>query len=191
MGINKFGFKLCTVPFAHDSTLIDNNPYGYSDSIVMDTAGWVQLKNSFIADSAYEFIAFGVFFADSLLSMDSSLTHVHKTNYYIDDVCLSSDSLTCNFSVVKTCFPNGISENLTSEQSPLFPNPFDEFLILENTRAVFDELFLYDMMGRTILQRKINGSEKIDTGHLSAGLYFFSLFNNGKAVKSGKIMKEE
>ena len=65
-GTNKFGCKLSTIPFVIDGVTSNNQATFFTDSIITDTLNWVKIRGSFIADSAYDYIAFGNFFVDSL-----------------------------------------------------------------------------------------------------------------------------
>lgn len=76
---------------------IDNAAHIFSNTIVVDTLGWTQIKGSFVADSAYNNFLFGCFYdynhIDTILKPGFNFC---KSYYYLDDVCLSTDSLLCN-----------------------------------------------------------------------------------------------
>ncbi|MFH2143484.1 MAG: T9SS type A sorting domain-containing protein [Bacteroidota bacterium] len=91
---NNIGILFTT---SNDSTqyLLNNFSHINSVSIISDKNNWVTISDSFIADSAYKYIFIGNFFDN--LSTDTILYSglYCYSYYYIDDVCVSEDSLTC------------------------------------------------------------------------------------------------
>ena len=74
----------------------NNFTHFFTDSIISDTASWVTVFGSFVSDSNYTFLTVGNFFNDantSWYTFDSSSFCL--AYYYIDDICVSTDSLTC------------------------------------------------------------------------------------------------
>ena len=67
------------------------------DSIITDSINWVKISGSFVADSAYKFLVIGNFYDDNHIDT----LHLPYNNfsqsggYYVDDVCLSTDSIYC------------------------------------------------------------------------------------------------
>ena len=193
--VNRIGFKLSTQPFttATDSSpATDNNPTCYTDSIIADTANWVRIEGSFIADSAYRYITFGNFF-DSL-HIQYTILHGGPTlesYYYIDDICLSPDSLSC-ISVTDTCRPPTPAGLPVPPPSAIkiFPNPFDDWLQVHATGAGMPlELILYDLSGRSLMHEQFNGSVLLPAGHLLPGFYSWHLLKNNTLLQSGKLVK--
>ncbi len=76
---------------------INNLSAVYASNVITDSIGWQTIRGSFIADSAYNTFLIGNFFemgnVDSL--MLSSAYPTCLSYYYIDDVCVSADSLYC------------------------------------------------------------------------------------------------
>jgi hypothetical protein len=137
---NKIGCKLSTVPFVFDSIQIDNTPFFYTNTIVDDTEHWVQIMGSFIADSSYKYIAFGNFFEDvntDTLNLD---TFSYISYYYIDDVCVSIDSMLCAGN------PEQV-EYLSSDYLNIFPNPSNSILNVSTTNKI-EKINLYDIAGK-------------------------------------------
>lgn len=103
IGSNKYVNNNLGVLFRMTSTTqlsIPNFAHVYSNSIISDTTAWVTISGSFIADSAYKYIVIGNFFDDSqtsFLLLNSSGSYP-LSYYYIDDVCVSTDSLGCSIS---------------------------------------------------------------------------------------------
>lgn len=96
---NKLGVLFSTyahVPFTAPAP-INNFAHVYTNDIITDTAGWTVVSGSFIADSAYTHIAIGNFFDDNNTDTLELLStpNFNWCYYYIDDICVSTDSLTC------------------------------------------------------------------------------------------------
>jgi len=191
---NKIGFRLSTmayIPGNNNSPPVDNFATFYTDSIITDTTNWTTLSGSFVADSAYNFITFGNFF-DSLNIQVIFVSGISITSYYyIDDVCLSPDSVTC-ITVTDSCrtIPyNGISEYDNSDKVILLPNPFTDELILTVEGHGEMEVCIYDVNCREILKRAFNSNLKLNTSALSAGIYYYRITERKGFVKNGKIVK--
>lgn len=97
--IKKYCYSLDDFTNMCDSTPMPiNNNWAHivSNDIITDTANWTTIFGSFIADSAYRYIAIGHFF-DRMLTdtiMVKNMFSILPT-YFIDDICVSNDSLTC------------------------------------------------------------------------------------------------
>jgi subtilisin family serine protease len=71
----------------------------------------------------------------------------------------------------------------------IYPNPFEDKLILQNTKSIDSELLLFDVQGRLILQQRWNSSSlEINTQHLASGCYFYHI-KSDFGVQSGKLVK--
>ena len=140
---NKFGCKLSTIPFIYDSLQPNNQAIFFSDSVITDTTNWVFIKGSFIADSAYNFIAFGNFFDDNHTDTFSlNYNGFYNSYYYIDDVCLSSDSLLCNLNT-------GINNFENVCQITIYPNPATDVINIRS-KIEIKNLIVYNSLGNKI-----------------------------------------
>ena len=94
---NKIGVKFSTIPYSDTNPApINNTAHFYTDSIITDTAKWTKISGSFIADSAYSYIIIGNFFDDSNTdTITYSIGSIDVAYYYLDDICVSTDSLYC------------------------------------------------------------------------------------------------
>ena len=104
---NKLGVKFFTQDLTNGSgytfilslppPFVNNISTLYTNDIISDTIGWHNFKGSFIADSIYSSFLIGNFFevgsVDSLMLSSSNTTC--RSYYFIDDVCVSTDSLYC------------------------------------------------------------------------------------------------
>jgi hypothetical protein len=184
---NKMGAMFSTVPHSTNSfnyALITNNPPVYTNSLVIDTTNWTTISGSFIADSFYTHIIIGNFFADSLTdTIQLASSFLGDAYYYLDDVCVSTDSLACNTLV-------GIQQLKQNSDVSFFPNPFSTQLTFTLSDNEPTTLSLYNFLGQQILQQAFTSSTTINTGAFAEGIYFYELRNSKKIIGQGKVVKQ-
>lgn len=168
---NKIGLRFSTVPF--DSCChppINNFAHLYTDSIVSDSISWTRLSASFIADSAYNYVTIGNFFDDAHTDTLILSQFPGYAYYYIDDVCVTTDSL---FNETWT----GMSEHFNFQNSILiFPNPTPGELIVKSNYQI-DFIRLINSLGQTVLEEdKISsGTSNLSLGSFQNGLYYIQV----------------
>jgi hypothetical protein len=132
--------------------LPDPNNYSHFniDTMIVDSAKWVKIAGSFIADSTYKYIEFGIFYdgnstdtviigaISTIFSYDPS----YASYYYIDDICVSQDSLTCNLST-------DIIDYEIMDKIQIFPNPVNNILYIENKfpEKEIEKIIIYNSQG--------------------------------------------
>jgi hypothetical protein len=182
LGCNKFGCKLSTLPFPF-STTPHNDAQFYSDSIITDTLNWILIKGSFIADSVYKYIAFGNFFDDVHTDTSGFGPFPGQSYYYLDDVCLSIDSLSCNSTT-------GINQSKKENEIKIFPNPFkDELTFVTNSNSVL-EVTIYDVLSNKLLRQEISGTTILNTEQFKGGFYIYDIRNRNGTITKGKLIKQ-
>jgi hypothetical protein len=87
------------------------------------------------------------------------------------------------FNQSQTGVPN---TNETSSNNIVYPNPASDFIFLP---ALFNEIKIYDFMGKEVLSLNQVNSRRIDISGLIPGLYFLWMENNN-LVQYWKIIKE-
>lgn len=84
--------------------------------------------------------------------------------------------------------------NLTNNSAlEIYPNPTINVLYLHLNNLALEQatMNIYDMYGKLVQQVEINDeSQAIDVEHLSTGVYFLQLFDNGRMIDCQKIIKE-
>jgi hypothetical protein len=71
------------------------------------------------------------------------------------------------------------------------PNPFDQMLVFENTSGRTQDMVLYSAIGERILSKTLpSGMQSIETGQLPAGMYYWQVLEEGRAVGTGKLVKK-
>ncbi len=171
---DKIGAMLSTISYdalAFNPAPITNNPIIHSNTIVTDTLNWTRITGSFIADSAYKYIAIGNFFDDSntdTLVMDGS-NICQGAYYYLDDICVSTDSIfSTNYSYT------GISTYTKSSSFKIFPNPANNEINV-NADKTFAYYYLISVLGEIKKQGRFNSNVKIEVGDLNEGMYILQL----------------
>jgi len=99
---NKIGVRFSTVPFeGSDPPLpnetpapINNFANVFTNTIISDTLVWTKIQGSFVADSAYKYIAIGNFFDDANTDTIYRPNGVYSY-FFIDNICVSTSSTSC------------------------------------------------------------------------------------------------
>jgi len=178
MAINNIGLLFSTLSyqdyFPYDSIWgIPTNNFAHivDTNIITDTMNWTAIKGSIVADSAFQYILLGNFFdrahTDTILL--NNIYFYHKAYYFIDDVCVSEDSLTCNQ-------PDDIKDNnLIKKEINIFPNPSIGDFTVETQNDNILEIEIINTLGR-ILDKKIT---TVSLNHFSfnasSGLYLIRI----------------
>ena len=122
---NNLGVQFTNIPYNPGKPRLTNNSQINEKSIITDTTNWTRIFGSFIADSTYQYIVIGNFYdnlhTDTLIMDGSNLCK--GAYYYIDDVCVSEDSLyTANY------IWTGINELNHMPNISIYPNPATNYL---------------------------------------------------------------
>jgi Secretion system C-terminal sorting domain len=185
---NKMGVMFSTIPYnVFNPAPITNNPPIYTNSIITDTLNWARIFGSFISDSLYSYIIIGNFFDDNntdTLIMDTD-TLCQGAYYFLDDVCVSTDSLfTLNYNYTS------IEENSFNTIFSIYPNPAQDYIFIENINEPYN-LRIYSALGQE-LYFKENINEKknlIDLKNFNAGLLFINITAENYNLNS-KLLKQ-
>ncbi|MEO8150015.1 MAG: T9SS type A sorting domain-containing protein [Bacteroidia bacterium] len=106
-----------------------------------------------------------VFSSDSILSTNT---------YIIDDFCICTPPCVCNNSV-------GINQVLTDNSFNVFPNPSKGMFTIETKDNSGFNVLLYDLVGKEILNRNLNGTRAIiETRNICSGIYFLKISDGEK-----------
>lgn len=180
---NKIGCSLSSIQYSKTNPYdINNAPLAFTDSILDDSIGWSKVELSFISDSIYNFLILGNFFVDSLVdTLHLGQFNVH-CYYYIDDVCLSTDSNFC-----KTYTSN--LEELKQDKLYVFPNPANNSIQIENINSNFN-ITIYDVFGNLVLRKKYSSENKtINLEAISNGIYYISIKTDEKIYTKKLIIQ--
>jgi hypothetical protein len=175
-----------TNPTYDGARLIVNPQVLYSTSFsISDTMDWTLVSWTFTpTTNNCQFLTIGNFFPDSSSRITNLLNPTGGNSYYfIDDVCISSDSVNC-ISVI------GIEEIKMEGQFHLFPNPFTNELTLTSANNVPSNFTLYDITAGNILEQTFTSSFSLDTKELTKGIYIYKVSGQNGATKAGKVIKQ-
>lgn len=164
---NKLGILFSTVDYLSMPPPINNYAQVFSDSIINDSIGWTTIRGSFIADSAYIFLSIGNFFDDSHTdTIHLGQWNAYEAYYYIDDVCVSTDSLYCETWTK-------VEEQTSKEKILIYPNPTDREITIRNIPFGCRKIDVYDIQGRLIkaITTDRNSRLIIDISSLAEGIY--------------------
>lgn len=116
-----------------------NHAHLHSTAIISDTANWTLVSGSFVADSAYQYLAIGNFFSNTLTDTMQIVTEPSLGAYYfVDGVCVRPSGQPCEFI---TSIPE------PGEQGPLvWPNPASDLVQVRAARGTRWQV--YDAVGR-------------------------------------------
>ena len=137
--------------------------------IITDNTTWEMLSSSFIADSNYNFVIIGNPFLDQqtdTLIFSGSLCNAY---YYIDDVCVSTDSLTCQNAL------DGIRLDLKSG-SLFFPNPATDRLFMKRYLNPPIIISIINIQGVSI--KSFTNQHDLEIGDIPSGLYLIRFKEN-------------
>lgn len=178
---NNLGVKFLTNSYSKISPIpINNFSHLKFDSILFDSVNWTKISGSFIADSNYNHIAIGNFYNDILTDTFSTILNPEFALYYVDDVCVSTDSIYNNTWT-------GII-NIKKEDNLIWPNPSTSYINFSFSED-YDELQVVDVHGRIIIaESNISRKGRIEIGFLFSGVYFL-IIKNSHHISSIKIVK--
>jgi len=178
---NKIGVKFTTVAYDAYTNKIPINNFAtlHYDTIITDTTNWQLVTGSFIADSAYTFIAIGNFFDDAntdTIRIGNGFVLPIYAYYYIDDVSVIAD-------------PTGIESNNFGSHTNILPNPFSDQLTINLSKNEQAEITIYDLMAKKILLQKFTTSVTLNTSQFSKGIYLYQVRNIRGIIEKGKVLK--
>ncbi|MGE0560375.1 MAG: T9SS type A sorting domain-containing protein [Flavobacteriales bacterium] len=162
-----------------DTTLSFTPQIEFNDSVITDKVNWTKISGSFTATGNENYVIIGNFNR----KQTTTATQVGSTNtdysyYYIDDVCVSVDSLTC-------ANPVGVSEiNLDNSLFTIYPNPVNDYLTVNQS---FDEpydLLIYNTLGQQLFEEKniTSNNKTINTTSFTKGILFITIKSKNQNI---------
>jgi hypothetical protein len=148
------------------NTLIDNFSHVKSNSVVTNVLAWTKIKASFIADSNYTYITIGNFYSVSSTSIASQANTGNIAYYYIDEVCVSTDSM------YTENYITNVNEWNNTKYYSLMPNPAEnQFKIIFNDNLKGK---IYNINGELIWEftKREHNDLIINSSNWKNGIYF-------------------
>jgi len=185
---NKTGMRFSTKPSGGwaGKPLLNNFDHLHTNLVISDTLNWYRISGSFIADSAYSHLTLGNFcdylHLDTLVVGTPVKYGLSWSYYYVDDVCVSIDSLTCSEAV-------GIREQQKYfPDCKIYPNPAINEINVEVTEEGNYMFEIYNLLGEEIIDRRFLTKSKIDISQLSNGTYFYLIKKDNTILKADKLI---
>lgn len=170
---NKLGVRFSTVPYSDSNPApINNEAHIWSDSIITDTLNWTTIFGSFTADSVYCYLALGNFFDDpntDTIKVASGTPSFVFAYYYIDDICVSTDS-----SYAASYVYTGTEEISLEDKISIFPNPANNQITIDLSNADGNSTaIIFNSLGQLISKTSLSNSDNnvIHVQNLTNGIY--------------------
>jgi OOP family OmpA-OmpF porin len=168
----------------------DFDAFGYvpqientSGSFLSDKTNWMKISGSFIALGNEQYITIGNFKNDANTDTVKTIFNLPANAdydgayYYIDDICVSTDSMTCNGTV-------GINK-ITIDPTLIFYNSSAKQVVI-NQKGDY-QIQITDLYGNIKSIQKLQDYQSIDVSAYQSGCYIV-VFNNQKGSSSKKII---
>jgi hypothetical protein len=179
------------VYFSADSIIRnDYSAFGFIPNIenptgifLTDKVSWTQFSGTYTATGGEKFLTIGNFKNDlntdtiHLLNGGDPLNGDYNSSYlWIDDICLSADSFTCQ--------TTGVNENGSSEIVSILPNPANELINVHSIKNFIQSIEIMDLLGRSLdLTEHLNVNFiSISLSKYSSGIYFLKINTNGQFI---------
>jgi hypothetical protein len=171
---NKIGCTLSLVQYSKANPApINNQSILHMDSVLTDSVSWIKLSGSFTATDNFQYLIIGNFYDD----VNTDTLVVRPANnisyYYIDDVCLSTDSAYCDTWT-------GINEVLHDNNISIIPNPANTFFQINGIQGEL-EIKIYDVVGKLALDININNN-LLNIESISNGIYLIKINSQNKSI---------
>lgn len=174
---NKFGVRFSNEPYFYDENSVPvNSAHIFSNSIISDTVNWYNIAGEFIADSAYSYLVLGNFFDENntdTIIFGGQPFGGSAAYYYLDDVCVSSDSIFANNW-------SSVFESKNNNKYSIYPNPVSDVLTIESEYPI-EFITIWDLIGQPVVEAKIldiRKHENLDVSDLKSGTYIFEIRTN-------------
>jgi hypothetical protein len=154
-----------------------SNPSGL---FLTDNINWKKISGSFIAAGNEEYITIGNFKNDA--NTDTLFAGLpcasNASYYYIDNICVSTDSTLCNVFT-------GFREFSKKNYEIFYPNPTSGNIIINLTET--STIKLIDRFGQILMTIENFNENKLDLSGFSDGIYFIQI-QSGNETSFSKIV---
>lgn len=152
-----------------------------SNQALMDTANWVLVSGKYTASGGEQYLTIGNFENDANCGMQQVMSINNTANhsyYYIDDVCVSTDSLFC----LKA--PTDINEINKVNEYNIYPNPTTGLVRVKATGV--ENIEIRNIQGEQVY---MGTATQIDLSSQPNGMYIIKVITNRQSI-TRKLMKE-
>jgi len=164
VAIDRVGLHLTTAWPGYNWLSLPNRAQLYATTVISDTANWVTISGSFVADSAYGHLAVGVFFEDdSLTTIDNDNSSISHSYLFIDDIYIGNDELSTN-------------DISASPAISISPNPIVDKFEINSLKTDQWSVQVADNEGKIVLKKDFYGNAfKANIGDLNSGVYIITV----------------
>lgn len=150
---------------------------------IIDYENWTKVSGNFIANGTEKYILIGNFVPDSISNMtNSGVTAYDRSYYYIDDVCVSSNSEFCNYLAASL-------NKIDDIEVEIFPNPSNGIINISKSTNNPELVELINLSGQVLEVFTLNAKQTtIDISNLSLGIYYIRMVDS--VVSPIKIVKK-
>lgn len=100
---------------------------------------------------------------------------------------ITTFSMTANMTI--GCSPLGVATTNKVNDVIVYPNPFNNRFTLQVTENnINSEFILFDMLGKTIIQKKISQISTTIDVNVTSGMYFYKFINSAGLLQTGKLI---
>jgi len=73
----------------------------------------------------------------------------------------------------------------------VYPNPVSQFFMITSPQVNVDFVEIFNTSGQLVKTQKLDEiNNKIQVGELQSGIYYLRIYNEGKLLKSDKLIKK-
>lgn len=169
-----------------DTTLSFTPQIEFNDSIITSTNDWTKISGSFTANGNENYLIIGNFNRkQTTTAIQVSNAPQNFSYYYLDNVCVSADSLTCSQPV--SVNENNIDKSLFN----VLPNPAtDYFTISKNITEDSYNLSIYNTIGQLLFyeEKIVNNNKKINITNFNSTLLLINIKTKNQSINY-KLLK--
>jgi hypothetical protein len=89
------------------------------------------------------------------------------------------------------CASLGLTEFQAVNAISVYPNPVSQYFMITSPQAQIDEVEIFNTIGQVVKTQKLSQTNNvINIDELASGTYYLRIYNEGKFLKSDKIIKK-
>lgn len=89
------------------------------------------------------------------------------------------------------CSTLGLDEFAAVNAIAVYPNPVSQYFMITSPQVEIDEVEIFDNIGRLVkTQKLVKSNNTVKVEELPSGVYYLRIYNEGKFLKSDKVIKK-
>ena len=172
---------------------LKNFAHLYTNQIITDTLVWITISGSFVADSNYKYIIIGNHWDDTNTdTLNFFETPCCNPYYLFDDICVSSDSLTCIIADGYNVCDTGTEdiEYSFNNKIKIYPTLTKDKIIIENNQGTMTYYSVFNMVGKEIKSWEgiLDSRTDIELKEFTNGMYIIHVWTNQESLNQKIIL---